>query len=479
MPDNTMQNNRLNMSYLKRALGIRPLPEVGGRTLLVDTFTDWWRSCTHRSSDDDEEEHVLGRSCLQGCAGLMKYALPVLYIFSNAMQTELQNVVASNYYFVPQSLSGIGIPLSGMCLAIILTASQFGFAKVKEAFDPCVILRFLGLGFLQAVVSALSSLSYALHISSTLFVAVGKIYTPMSLILGRLIMKKHFLWIEWLSVAILFDASITLAALDFAVPGVGSSQEANLPSILCAAASASTSCLYSVMVEISLKGDDTPYVVNKIRLDFGALLWGIAFLPLMGFLGVFGGRSDLAYWVYRPNPYWTCSKMGHCSDTGDFVLGNVTMSAPECVCGNGVFLGWGNWVVYSALGVGVIYSWLTGRVIQEFSTVMRAVLDGFPIVLLWFFVTPSISRIPLQAFKEAYYRGPIAYLSPDWSTNLITLLNPVSALSYIQTASQVREVAEMKDRGRSAISSSLDLPAASHEIETSESERGSESESEP
>ena len=46
--------------------------------------------------------------------------------------------------------------------------------------------------------------------------------------------------------------------------------------------------------------------VNKIRLDFGAFLWGIAFLPVMGFLGVSGGRPDLAFWVYRPNNYWDC-----------------------------------------------------------------------------------------------------------------------------------------------------------------------------
>ena len=26
----------------------------------------------------------------------------------------------------------------------------------------------------------------------------------------------------------------------------------------------------------------------------------------MGFLGVHGGRPDLAYWVYRPHPYWAC-----------------------------------------------------------------------------------------------------------------------------------------------------------------------------
>ena len=28
---------------------------------------------------------------------------------------------------------------------------------------------------------------------------MGKIYTPLSLVLGRLILKRRYLWIEWLS----------------------------------------------------------------------------------------------------------------------------------------------------------------------------------------------------------------------------------------------------------------------------------------
>ncbi len=41
----------------------------------------------------------------------------------------------------------------------------------------------------------------------------------------------------------------------------------------------------------------------------------------------------------------------------------------------------------------------TAQVIANFGTVMRSVLDGFPIVLLWFFISPLASRIPLVPWQ--------------------------------------------------------------------------------
>ena len=52
-----------------------------------------------------------------------------------------------------------------------------------------------------------------------------------------------------------------------------------------------TQGVYSVTLELALQKGNTPYVVNKIRLDFGAFLWSISFLPVMGYLGI-KGRSD-------------------------------------------------------------------------------------------------------------------------------------------------------------------------------------------
>lgn len=46
--------------------------------------------------------------------------------------------------------------------------------------------------------------------------------------------------------------------------------------------------VYSVTMELALQKGNTPYVINKIRLDFGAFLWSISFLPVMGYLGIQG-----------------------------------------------------------------------------------------------------------------------------------------------------------------------------------------------
>ena len=46
-------------------------------------------------------------------------------------------------------------------------------------------------------------------------------------------------------------------------------------------------------MELALQKGNTPYVVNKIRLDFGAFLWSISFLPVMGYLGIKGHLSEV------------------------------------------------------------------------------------------------------------------------------------------------------------------------------------------
>ena len=244
--------------------------------------------------------------------------------------------MSANRFFVPQSLQ-VGIPFCGMGLACVLTINIHGCSEadvfgcfgrmtldiishmscrglegLKQAFDPKNLPKFLLLGFLQSVVGALAGLSMGLGINSSLYVAMGKIYTPLSLVLGRWILKRKYLWIEWLSVTALFDASITLAFMDAAVAGSKAGKTSSVAAILCVAASASVACIYSVIMEVALQKTTTPFIVNKIRLDFGAFLWSIAFLPVMGYLGVQGGRPDLAFWVYRPKPYWDCPLAALC-----------------------------------------------------------------------------------------------------------------------------------------------------------------------
>ncbi|CAJ1394558.1 unnamed protein product [Effrenium voratum] len=423
------QTGRLNMKAIREASGVPAQEEVGGIQSVRRFF------CRERTQTRTPEAAAQS-------GGLMKYCLPVLYIVSNALQTELQNTVSANRFFVPQSLQ-VGIPLCGMGLASALTLNIYGLKGLREALDPRTLNKFLLLGLMQSVVGALAGLAMGLGINSSLYVAMGKIYTPLSLVLGRLILHRRYLWIEWLSVVVLFVASITLAFLDSSIATHSAGRKSSAVAILSTAGSASMACIYSVIMEIALQNTTTPFLVNKIRLDFGAFLWGIAFLPVMGFLGVSGGRPDLAFWVYRPNNYWDCVDIGSCDDAGLFVATNATAAqANDCFCGKGVFLGWSSWVVYAALGAGVLYGWLTGKIIEHFSTVMRSVLDGFPIMLLQFCISPLASRIPLDDF-EAKYPSPLPFINRDWAKDLMTIVNPISAITYIEAAAQVKKVAEL------------------------------------
>jgi len=449
------QTGRINVKELWQKTGFAPRHERGGfqslRQFTADVF------CAKSTEDQTEKQSPL-------CGYIVKYSLPVLYIVSNALQTELQNTTSANRFFVPQSLQ-VGIPFCGMGLACVLTVNLYGWGKLREAFDFKILPKFLVLGFLQSVVGALSGMSMGLGINSSLYVAMGKIYTPLSLVLGRFMLRppRKYLWIEWLSVTALFDASVTLAFMDAAIAG-NTGKSSSVAAILCVAAAASVSCVNSVLLEVVLKNTltlrcqrnkdpdsdaerdkpQTPFIVNKIRLDLGAFFWSISFLPVMGFLGVQGGRPDLAYWVYRPSPYWQCENLGSCDDAGTFVFADVASQSVECVCGRGIFLGWDSWIVYAALAAGVMYSWLTGKLMEHFSTDMRSVFDGFPIVLLWFVISPLASRIPVGAFREHYIHGPRPWIDRDWAKDLITIVNPLSAVTYIEAAAQVREVDELR-----------------------------------
>ncbi|CAE7711504.1 Pol [Symbiodinium sp. CCMP2592] len=427
------QTGRLNVKFLWKNAGLTPKREYGGLQACKQMF------CKRAPEPEDTAD-----SPPEACA-FLKYSLPFFYVISNALQTEFQNDVSANRYFVPQSLQ-VGIPFCGMCLACVLTVSTYGFAGLREALNPCSLPKFFALGFLQSASGALSGLAMAIGINASLKEAMGKIYTPLAMVLGRLILKHSYAWIEWLSHTASFDAAVILAFMDATVANHRPGRSSHVSAIFCVAASASVSCINSVIMELALQNTTTPFIINKVRLDLGAFCWSITFLPVMGFLGVHGGRPDLAYWVYRPNPYWACEKLGSCdAATGAFISSNTTASGElECVCGRGVFLGWDSWFIYATLAAGVVYSWLTGKVVQNFNTVIRSVFDMFPIVLLWFVISPLASRVPLEAFQSYYYHGPIPFVNPDRAKDLMTIVNPLCGLTYIVAAGQVREVAEFR-----------------------------------
>eukprot|EP00931_Biecheleriopsis_adriatica_P093778 TRINITY_DN6749_c0_g1_i2.p1 TRINITY_DN6749_c0_g1~~TRINITY_DN6749_c0_g1_i2.p1 ORF type:complete len:917 (+),score=174.86 TRINITY_DN6749_c0_g1_i2:99-2849(+) len=455
------QTGRLDLRYMQVHHGIEPKYELGGLSSVRAFFCG-----KSKDTDADGKDTSAAKSSL-----VEKMTLPVLYILANSMMTELQNVVSANRFFVPQSLQ-VMIPFCAMIYSTWEVWSSKGFSGVKEAFDPKTLPKFIGVGFLTSLTGALAGMAMGLGISASLYVAVGKIYTPEALILGRLILNKKYLWIEWLTVAVLFDSSVTLAMLGTAIPSAGG-RTTNPAAILCVAGSATSACVMSIVTEIVFKAYDTPFPVKNIRLQLGAFIWGIVFLPIMGISGMWGGRPDLAFWNFRAadfnavEPFWYCKDLGSCDQasgssllgwlydtSGTFVLNDPNSATGSgCICGRGIFLGWNGWIVYVTLAVGVFNGYMTGKVLQNLGTDMRSVLDGFPIALLTFLISPLSSKIPFSGvFPHSFwapfrnkYNKALPFFSPDVAKDFITLVNPLSAISYVVAAAEVRKVAELKE----------------------------------
>jgi len=226
------------------------------------------------------------------------------------------------------------------------------------ALDWRKIVKFLPVGFLQAVTGSLVSMAYALGTAPSLVVSLGKVYTPLVAIFSSCILGKYFMWLEWFSLVIL-----TAASLAFGILGnLGQDgHSAPLAGMACVVGSATASCLMSLVMERLMKSEKDPFVYQKARLDLGSLFFSLLFLPLIGAVGMlpFNPRKDVAFWAKRPGPeYWDCeavavdyphnSLKGCDQETGEFMVNwtlvalnpalNATVQA--CHCGSGLFLGW-------------------------------------------------------------------------------------------------------------------------------------------
>jgi len=306
------------------------------------------------------------------------------------------------------------------------------------------------------VTTSLSSMAYALGTPPAMVVALGKIYTPLVAVFSRCILDHDFTWLEWFALIILTAASFVFGLLQQS-PDAKSSP---LAGSMCVVGSATSSCLMSLAMERQLKNDPDPYIVQKVRLDTGSVLFSILFLPIMGLMGTVGGntRQDLAFWVYRAGPdYWKCYEVavdhphnaarGCNQRTGEFMpdwprIGNSTLlaqQASECVCGSGIMLGWGsNWLIYAALAAVVFHSWVTGLLVTKFSSVYRAIADGIPVLLIYFILDPLFSRVPLAPFLEAY-QTVLPWPPPDWARDAICLVLPLSGTTFSCASAEMKK----------------------------------------
>jgi len=182
-------------------------------------------------------------------------------------------------------------------------------------------------------------------------------------------------------------------------------------------------------MERLMRGESDPYIVQNVRLTFGSLLFNCMFLFVMGWIGDAEQppRSDLAFWNYRPTSEH-CSWVGTCDASGVYIPSSpLATNTGSCSCGQGVFVGWTtDWYVYGAMLSGVVYNWVTGLVVKEFSSVYRSVADGIMLLVVYFLLTPLLDHTGLP-FE-------------DMAKTLVCLMVPISGTTFSYAAMEMQKV---------------------------------------
>lgn len=176
-----------------------------------------------------------------------------------------------------------------------------------------------------------------------------------------------------------------------------------------------------------MKDEDAPFHIQKVRLDAGTLIWSVIFLPIMGMIA-----TEPKYNFLRERPLtWECGEIGTCHSGAFLAAPGLAAAdaatADACRCGGGVhdlFVGCDGVQVYASLGLFVIYSWLTGVVVKQFSSIHRSIADGFSLMLLYFVLDPLV-------------RGGNW---DNWALNLVALIMPLSIITFSSFASESQQL---------------------------------------
>merc|ERR1711972_1250356 len=167
-----------------------------------------------------------------------------------------------------------------------------------------------------------------------------------------------------------------------------------------------------------------------------------------------------------------CDSVGVCVD-GEFIVHEgITAESTilSCKCGGGgwdIFVGWNQKEVYLALALFVVYSWLTGIVVKQFSSIHRSIADGFSLLLIYFVLDPLVRGKDWS----------------NWALDLMALIMPLSIVTFSCAASEMERVMEQAHnataiRRQLSICSNLSnlsdfsFPSASPKIQVSEKSFG-------
>eukprot|EP00928_Gymnodinium_smaydae_P064920 TRINITY_DN48153_c0_g1_i1.p1 TRINITY_DN48153_c0_g1~~TRINITY_DN48153_c0_g1_i1.p1 ORF type:complete len:1016 (+),score=165.42 TRINITY_DN48153_c0_g1_i1:427-3048(+) len=430
------QTGRLNLKWIKQYLKSIKAPETQEIAIVPST---------------DEESDDAHGSKNKVILFVSMYSAVIVYILSQGIREILGQRAKSGGVIVPASLD-IMNAFCGMLLALALTYSQQGPEYFWKALDMGKVQKFLPCGFLLALTAFLGSMAFALGISAAAKDCLGRVYTPVAALLSRWITHKSYMWLEWTALAILTLSCMTFSMLDT----LGEeSQTSSIAGMLCALGSGTVSACNSLVMERLMKTESDPFVVQLVRLNAANLIFSGLFLFVFGYIGDHESppRPDLAYWNYRPLSE-ECAAIGTCDMLGVFIPGKGVSAmgiAADCACGKGIFVGWGSWVVYGALFSSMLYSWVTGLVVRQFSSVMRSVADGIMLLVLFNFLAPAFEGMPFPP--------------RDLAMELVVLVVPLSGAVFSIAASELEKVSKAVEAGRASDAKDADGEDEAGEME--------------
>mmetsp|Transcript_1544 Transcript_1544/g.4541 ORF Transcript_1544/g.4541 Transcript_1544/m.4541 type:complete len:963 (-) Transcript_1544:30-2918(-) len=357
---------------------------------------------------------------------LTTYALIIVYIVSDAGRTILIQKSLSSSVINSTSMTFCTF-VCGALVASGLTLYTDRGAGLRRAWHLRAVVKVFPAAFLFALSTTLTNIAFALGISPSLYVVLGKFYTPVAAVGASWVMRKFYMWLEWFALLILTIASVVFGYLKkFDVKsGVPNGSLTAMLLVLCSAA---TSAFASLLTEKILKDErDEPFHLQKVRLDVGSTIASLALLPGIGLIST---RPQDVPWAERPVDWDSCPMEG--ASAVCWSLRNHTCSAPSCDCDciqpapffGTVFAGWDNWVIILALAINTIQGWLVGKVTQRFSTVHRAIADSFSLLALYFICDPLFNGTSLS----------------NMSLNLVAFIVPLSTATFAVATSEMQKV---------------------------------------
>eukprot|EP00406_Dinophysis_acuminata_P064538 CAMPEP_0179292534 /NCGR_PEP_ID=MMETSP0797-20121207/42903_1 /TAXON_ID=47934 /ORGANISM="Dinophysis acuminata, Strain DAEP01" /LENGTH=917 /DNA_ID=CAMNT_0021001645 /DNA_START=8 /DNA_END=2761 /DNA_ORIENTATION=- len=387
---------------------------------------------------------------------LTTYALIIVYIVSDAGRTILIQKSLSSSVINSTSMTFCTF-VCGALVASGLTLYTDRGAGLRRAWHLRAVVKVFPAAFLFALSTTLTNIAFALGISPSLYVVLGKFYTPVAAVGASWVMRKFYMWLEWFALLILTIASVVFGYLKkFDVKsGVPNGSLTAMLLVLCSAA---TSAFASLLTEKILKDErDEPFHLQKVRLDVGSTIASLALLPGIGLIST---RPQDVPWAERPVDWDSCPMEG--ASAVCWSLRNHTCSAPSCDCDciqpapffGTVFAGWDNWVIILALAINTIQGWLVGKVTQRFSTVHRAIADSFSLLALYFICDPLFNGTSLS----------------NMSLNLVAFIVPLSTATFAVATSEMQKVMQANTRVMAARTSTQDGGDARAEPDSDDSE---------